>query len=169
MSKRKRLNNSNNRDSLQKAKGYAFLLLKFRLRSEREIYERLKKKKFNEEIIRETLLFLKSKNFVDDNNFSKAWIESRLANSIGLIRLKQELRLKGIDEEIIDSQISQVKDNYSEEDIVTKIAKDKFKKLPNLEPQKAKRRIYAYLLRRGFSPGVVIDVINSYEDRCFKG
>ena len=40
----------NKEELLQKAREYAFLLLKFRLRSEKEIYSRLKQKKFAEEI-----------------------------------------------------------------------------------------------------------------------
>lgn len=155
------MSNKNNIDSLQKAKNYAFLLLKYRLRSEKEIYTRLKKKKFDATIIEEILSFLKNNNFINDDYFTKAWIESRLSKSISLRRLKEELKIKGIDKEIIDSQISQIKKGYCESDIVTKIAQERFSKLQHrIEPQKAKRRIYAYLLRRGFSPEVVIDAIN---------
>lgn len=147
-------------DLFQKAKEYAFLLLKFRLRSEREIYLRLKKKKFDEQIIKETLAFLKDRRFVDDDYFAKTWIESRIRKPLGLRRLEAELKIKGIDKEIIDRQIDQIKKNYSEEDLVTKIAKTRLQKLKGIEPQKAKRRTQEYLLRRGFSPDVVIDIIN---------
>lgn len=152
--------NNRNIDPLQKAKNYAFLLLKFRPRSEKEIYLRLKKKKFEERIIKEVLLFLKDKDFIDDNHFAKIWIESRIKRPLGLRRLKEELRIKGIDKEIIDNQIEEIKKNYSEEDVVSKIAKERLNKLKGIEPQKAKRRIFSYLSQRGFSPGVVIDVIN---------
>lgn len=152
--------NNKDKDLLQKAKDYAFLLLKFRLRSEREIYERLRKKKFDERIIKETLTFLKEKDFIDDNCFAKTWIESRIKKPLGLRRLKAELKTKGIDKEIIDRQIDQIKKDYSEQDIVTKIAQKRLQKLKGIEPQKAKRRTQDYLLRRGFSPDVVIDIIN---------
>jgi len=149
-----------NKELLQKAKEYAFCLLKFRPRSEKEIYQRLKKKKFDDRIIKETIAFLKDKDFINDNYFAKAWLESRLKRPLGLRRIKEELRIKGIGKEIIDSQIDQIKKNYSEEDIVAEIAKVRFNRLKNIEPQKAKRRLYAYLLRRGFSPDVVIEVVN---------
>lgn len=148
---------------LQKAKNYAFLLLKFRVRSEKEIRQRLKKKKFVPEIIEETLSFLKEKKFIDDNYFAKTWIASRIKKPLGIRRLRQELRIKGIDREIIESEISEIKNNYSEEDIVTQIAKEKLKKIKGIEPQKAKRRIYAYLLRRGFSPQIVIECLNQMQ------
>lgn len=136
------------------------MLLKFRLRSEKEIRVRLKKKKFDQKIIEETVAFLKDQDFINDNYFAKAWLESRLKRPLGLRRIKEELRQKGIDKEIINSQISEIKKDYSEEEIVAEIAKARFNRLKNIEPQKAKRRLYAYLLRRGFSPEIVIDVLN---------
>jgi len=148
-----------NTDLCQKARGYAFLLLKFRLRSEKELYQRLKRKKFAEEIIRETILFLKDKGFIDDKSFTKTWIESRLKRPLGLRRIRQELNLKGIDKETIDSQLIEVKKNYCEEDIVRKIAQERLGHLKGIEPDIAKRRLYSYLLHRGFSPEIVIDAI----------
>lgn len=152
---------------LQRAKNYAFLLLKFRLRSEKEIYHRLKKKKFPEGIIQETLFFLRDKKFIDDNFFAKTWIESRLKKPLGLRRIREELKLKGLDKEIIDSQLSEIKKSYSEEESATKIAQQRLNKLKGIEPIKAKSRVYRYLLRRGFSPEIVIDVVNQLCKQTF--
>ena len=147
-------------ESVQKARDYAFLLLKFRLRSEKELYERLRKKKFDEAVIKEVLVFLKERNFLDDNLFAKTWVESRLKKPFGLRRLTQELKLKGIDKEIIDNRIEETRKGYSEADIVERLAKARLKKLKNIDPRKAKMRVYGYLLRRGFSPEIVSDAIN---------
>ena len=136
------------------------MLLKFRLRSEKELYSRLKKKGFDEVVIKETLSFLKEKSFIDDRIFAKAWIESRLKRPLGIRRIEVELKAKGIDKEIIDNQIEAVKQGYSEEDIVSRIAQERFRKLKDIEPQKAKRRIFAYLLYRGFSPEIIVDMVN---------
>ena len=144
----------------QKALNYAFLLFKFRLRSEKELYERLRKKKFDERIIRNTLSFLKEKGFINDNYFAKAWIEWRIKKPLGIRKLKEELKLKGIDKEIIDSQIQKLKETYREEDIVSELARVRFFKLKGIEPYKAKQRVYAYLIRRGFSPDIVMDVVS---------
>ncbi|MCX5701786.1 MAG: regulatory protein RecX, partial [Candidatus Omnitrophica bacterium] len=93
------------KDLEEKAREYAFLLLKFRTRSEHELWGRLKKKKFSPEIIKITLSFLKDKNFIDDNYFAKTWIDSRLKKPFGIRKIREELKLKGIDKEIIESQI----------------------------------------------------------------
>jgi regulatory protein len=146
--------------AFQKAKEYSFLLLKFRLRSEKEISERLKKKKFPEQVIKAAVAFLKEKKFIDDKEFARTWIESRIKRPLGLRRLKEELRAKGIDKEIIETNIREIKQDYPEADIVAEVAAEKLSRIKGVEPQKAKSRVYAYLLRRGFSSEVVIDTIN---------
>lgn len=150
----------NNKDLLQKARNYAFLLLKFRLRSENELRLRLKKKKFAEAVIEETISFLRQRSFLDDGLFAKSWIQSRIKRPFGLRRIREELRIKGLDKEVINKALQEVEKDYSEEEVVQEIAQERLGRLSGIEPHKAKRRLYAYLLRRGFSPEVVMDTIN---------
>jgi len=151
--------NKKDTDLSKKARDYAFLLLKFRPRSEYEICERLKKKKFTPEIIKSTLSYLKDKSFIDDNYFAKAWIDSRLKKPFGIRKIREELKLKGIDKEIIDSQINRIKENYSENEIVLEVAKKRLSRFKGLEPNKAKMRLWGYLTRRGFSSDTIAEVI----------
>lgn len=144
-------------ESPEKARNYAFLLLKFRLRSENEIRQRLKKKKFQPRIIEETIAFLKERRFIDDSSFARAWISSRLKKPLGMRRLREELRVKGISREIIENNIEEAKKSYCEEDTVKKIIREKWSKLKGIDPLKAKRRIYSYLLRRGFFPQTIME------------
>ncbi len=151
---------SENTDILQKAKNYCFLLLKFRARSETEIYDSLKRKKFDEEIIKAACKSLKEKGFIDDDCFAQQWIVSRLRKPFGLRRIRQELILKGIADNVIESNIAKITDNYSEEDIILNIAKIKLSKFTGQDTDKEKKRLYGYLLRRGFSSEVIVNVIN---------
>ena len=109
------------------------MLLKFRLRSENEIRQRLKKKKFDVDIIEMTLSFLKDKGFIDDDYFAKTWIESRIKKPLGIRRLKAELSIKGINKAIIDTQINEIKKSYPEEDIVKGIENREITELENLK------------------------------------
>lgn len=147
--------------SLDKAKSYAFLLLKFRQRSEKEISTRLKKKNFPENIIKQTLAFLKDKAFIDDESFARAWVNQRLKRPYGLRRIIRELKIKGIDEECAAGIVQELKESYNEEEVVRRLAKERFEKLAGIEPTKAKKRIYTYLLRRGFSPEIIITCVNN--------
>ncbi|MCX5707583.1 MAG: regulatory protein RecX [Candidatus Omnitrophica bacterium] len=154
----------NNKESALAARAYAFLLLKYRQRSVKEISGRLRKKKFSEEIIKETLDFLREKKFIDDPGFARAWIKERLVRGIGPRRLFQELKLKGIDKQVIESHLSQAKEYYSETETIRSLAERRFNSLKDLDQQTAKRRVYAFLLRRGFSPDAVIDTVNQYDN-----
>jgi regulatory protein len=153
----------NNKESALAARAYAFLLLKYRQRSEKEISERLRKKKYPEEIIKETLDFLREKKFIDDAVFARVWIRERLARAIGPRRLFQELKLKGIDKQVIENNLGEAKEYYSETETIRGLAERRFNSFKDLDPQAAKRRVYAYLLRRGFSPDAVIDTLNQLE------
>ena len=146
-------------DLFNKARDYAFRLLKFRMRSEKELRQRLKKKKFEESIIERVINFLREKEFVNDKEFARAWVESRLKRPLGFRRIKQELQIKGIDKKIIDDVLAIAESNYDEDSIVLELAKRRLKRLKGIEPRKIKSRLYSYFLRRGFSPDVISDII----------
>jgi len=143
----------------QEAKAYAFLLLKFRLRSEKELAQRLKQKGFSEELCQDTVNFLKDKQFIDDCVFAKGWVASRLKRPFGLRRIRQELIQKGLGKEIIEETFAQAKEDYDEGSIVRQLAEQRFSRLKGVEPLKAKARVYAYLMRRGFSPEITSDIV----------
>ena len=153
------MKNKDKNTNLEKAKEYVFLLFKFRPRTEREIFARLKKKNFSDDIIGQTIFFLKEKGFINDSDFAKIWIDSRIKKPLGLRRIKQELQLKGIDKEIIDKRLEEIKKEYREEEIVRRVLTQKLKALQGVEPSKIKARLYGYLLRRGFSPDVVTGLL----------
>ncbi len=149
--------------SFNKARQYAFLLLKFRPRSSKEIFGRLKKKNFDLKIIKEVICFLEEKRFLDDNEFTRAWVESRLARGYGFKRIVRELGLKGIDRQIIDSNIQEKKKHYSEDQVLNCLVEQKWHRLKALPPQKAKQRLFGFLARRGFSTALIIEAIEGLE------
>jgi len=145
--------------SAEKARAYAFLLLKFRLRSEAELIVRLKQKGFSDNLAQDTVDFLKDKEFIDDRLFARSWVASRLKRPFGIRRIKQELLGKGLDKQIIEDSLEQAKKGYSETQTVSQLARQRFARLAGIDPQKAKARVYGYLLRRGFSPDIVSETI----------
>ncbi len=151
--------------SAEKAREYAFLLLKFRLRSENELAGRLKQKGFSEELAQDTVNFLKDKQFINDRVFAKGWASSRLKKPFGFRRIKQELAQKGLGKEIIEETFAQLKEDYSESEIVSQLAEQRFSRLKGVELLKAKQRVYAYLLRRGFSPDTVAQIVHKLPDK----
>ena len=156
----KRKSSPDGADLIVKARQSAFRLLKFRLRSVDEIRQRLKKKKIPADIIEQTIRFLKEKEFIDDGIFAKLWLQSRLRRQMGFKRIIRELKEKGINPDIIEEITRETRKDYSEEKIVSDLARERLRKLKNVDRGKAKQRLYGWLLRRGFSPEVVFDVVN---------
>jgi len=149
-----------------KAKDYCYKLFRYRFRSEKEIRHRLRKRKFSKNIIERIIFYFKGLNYIDDSSFTRSWIEARLKKPYGLRRIEYELRNKGISEKIIKEEIERIKD-YSEYKIVKEIVEEKFtqplhaKQALRIDPNKLKKRLYSFLLRRGFSPEIILEVLDN--------
>ncbi len=146
-------------NELYKAKQYAFRLLKVRLRAEKELEKRLVLKNFSQETINQVINYLKVQGFIDDLNFAKALVNSRINyNPRSKRLLKYELIKKGVSKEIAQTAVDEI-GREDEQDFAGKIAERKFEKLKK-EPQiVAKRRLIDYLRRRGFDSGIILKII----------
>lgn len=141
----------------EKALNYAFLLLKYRNRTEKELEEKLSKKKYSKEVIIQTINKLKLLGLVDDNKFSKEFARYHLEKGKGIYLIKKELQKKKIDREIIENTLNELKPTEEEELIRAKMSFDKkIKQCQNLPPEKIYSRVGGFLARKGFS----IEIIN---------
>ena len=143
----------------RQAKDYTLRLIKFRLRSEKEIRDKLLGREFEPEIIDTVVESLKKAKLVDDALFARLWVESRIKRSLGLARLAYELKQKGIAKNLIESAIGRIKEGYDEEQVIGEIIGRKIKKMKGLSAQKIKNRLFGYLVRRGFSRGLIIEAL----------
>lgn len=149
------------KDQFQKAKNYAFLLLKYRIRSIEEMRQRLVKKNYDNDIIYSVIEFLKENEFLNDKYFARLWVKSRInQRPCGRKFLIYELKKKGIDPVIIEDAVSII-DEEAEYELAKKIAEKKFLILKK-EYSKAKSKLYAYLLRRGFKTGLVLKITREF-------
>lgn len=148
------------KEEIKKAKDYAFKLLSYRPRSIKEIQDRLKRKDYSSKIIFEVIKTLKRLKFLNDKEFAKMWVESRIkTRPMGRYRLYQELIQKGIDRDLIEKTLS----NYQEEEeieLAKELAQKKLKRsYRNLDQVTAQRRLYGFLQRRGFSCDTIQEVM----------
>jgi regulatory protein len=136
----------------KEAKDVALKFLSFRRRTEKQVKEKLKKKEFDEKSIDATIDKLKEFDLINDLEFATSWVKDRLAfKPRGKKLLRQELWKKGIKKEIIEQVTEELctDEDKAALELVGKIEK----RYRNLEPKVAKRRMYNFLLRRGFSYG----------------
>jgi regulatory protein len=140
-------------------RGAALRFLKIRPRSVAELRDKLANKGFEPQLIEDELKYLQSIELLNDRAFTASWIQHRLARPFGFRRIITELKQKGIVDHIISEAVANAKGQYAESDIVFELAERRASRLKNLDPQKRKKRVGDFLLRRGFPLDVVMKVL----------
>jgi regulatory protein len=148
-------------EGLNKAKTIVYRLLNIRLRSERELHEKLASQKLPNSIIEQALRYFKDLDLVDDRQFAQQWTTSRLKKPFGLNRIRIELKQKGIPTAIIQEALKEASQDYNELATAVKLAQHRVGKYKNIEPEKVRQRVYGYLQRRGFNTGTIVKAIET--------
>lgn len=151
---------SNNDQLLRKAKSIVYRLLKFRLRSTRELRDKLLSKNLPNPIVEQTIAYFTDLQLVNDRLFAQQWVSSRLKKPFGFKRIRTELKLKGIDAPIIQEVLNEAQETYDEQAVIRSLAQHRASKCTSVDPDKVKQRVYNYLLRRGFNTNIIIKVVN---------
>ena len=140
-------------------KAAALRFLKIRPQSIVELREKLEGKGFPKEEIGSLINELIASGLLDDRAFTKSWINYRLARPFGFKRIIQELKLKGIDQEIIGQAIAETDESYSPERVALDLAQRRWQRLPGIEDQKKRKRVLDFLLRRGFEADLALKIL----------
>lgn len=145
------------KEALTKAKNDSIRFLSYRPRSEWEIKNKLKDKKYQSEIIEKTIHLLKEKNMVNDREFSRMWIKDRLTNKpLGKLRLRKELYNKGIRRELIENTIHSFFQKEEDElELAYQLIRQKKDSLQLKNIQLEPKKIINLLKNRGFSYHVI--------------
>lgn len=141
--------------------------LSFRPRSEKEVGQYLARKISQKEgigyqqanqspQIAQIITKLKNYRYLDDLDFAKWWVSSRLKSKPkGQLFMKYELLKKGVAADVIERVLSQLP---KESILAQKAIEKKLKIWKKLPPKELKRKTYVYLKARGFSYDTVEEV-----------
>ena len=137
-------------EALQRAVDRAYNYLSYRPRSREEVRRYLRRKETAPDIIDAALERLDRLELVDDHAFASYWAESREQFSPrGARAIKNELRMKGVEREVVDEMISNEKD----EELALKAGRKKALSLvhnPAMDFVTFRTRLGSFLQRRGF-------------------
>nr|WP_282005418.1 regulatory protein RecX [Propioniciclava sinopodophylli] len=138
-----------------------------RARSRAELAQAMAKKAVPEAIIEAVLDRFEEAGLVDDAQFAGLWVEGQQRRMKSTRALKQELRLKGVDAEVVDEALAETADD-ADYQAASALARKKVRTMGALEPHVRYRRLAGALARRGFAPGlchrVVSEVTESVDD-----
>ncbi len=119
--------------------------------SQKEISQWFRRKEVPEELHQDLFNRLKNIGLLNDEEFARWWVEQRVHfKSYPAKMLKMELKGKGISDETIAKALSE-SDSVPEIDLAKKVLQKKFGSIPDVADIKQKKRVYDFLLRRGFS------------------
>lgn len=145
---------------INKARNYALRLIEMRRRSVKDIRDKLRVKSASPADIDLVIADLLSLGLLDDEKFARDWIENRQHfRPTGVVRLRQELFVKGINREIVDQAIGEYKSNADEFPAALDLARRKMKLYRKLDVNTTKRRLAGFLARRGYEGSVVSKVL----------
>ncbi len=151
------------------ARAAAMRLLKVRPRSAGEMRRELVRRKHRAEAIGEVIAALEETGLLDDRLFARLWIRERIdRKGFGKRRIASELFSKGVDREIIESELESGFDLEGELAVAERAARGRLRRLQSVPLETRKRRIYTYLMRSGFSSDIAAEAVRSVM-RLFSG
>ena len=130
-----------------RAKKRALYLLERMDRTEQQLREKLKSSDYPEEVIEEAIEYVKSFHYLDDERYAENFTRYKKEN-MSRQQIKQKLMLKGVSKDIIQNAIEEEYD-VDESIHIRNILEKKHFSYETADEGEF-RRVYGYLLRRGF-------------------
>ena len=133
----------------KRAKLRAMHLLERMDRTEAELYTKLKRDLYPEDIIEIAMQYVKSFGYIGDKGYARRFVESR-QGSKSKLEIKMSLLQKGISKEIVSEVLEAYYDGQDESMAIQRLL-DKKRFSAETATEEEKRKIYGYLMRKGFS------------------
>ena len=153
-------------DKTIRGKEYLLRLLSRRIYSRYEISGKLKNKGYPEKTIAELIFWLEENNYINDELFTEMWAQFRLHNKpIGRYKLNQELRTKGIKQDIIQKVIDKTYKEIDELTLAHNLVKEKIVSSEIKNIRIDPKKIYNFLLRRGFSTEISRNIYHELNNK----
>ncbi len=133
-------------------------------RSRKELADKLAKKDVPAELAARLLDRFEEVGLIDDDAFARAWVASRRSvgsgGGKGLARraLAQELRRKGIDDEVAREALDEIEPE-DEEAAARALVRKKLRTLSRVDDTTATRRLVGLLARKGYPSGMAFAVV----------
>ena len=144
----------------------ALNLLAFRARSSRELSRRLKEKGAPAECIEQVITKLRDAGLVDDADFARQVARSKVSGGASKRRVQQELFKRGVERDVADEAVSEVlaDENVDMVAVAERVARKRLPSLASADPQSRRRRLYAFLARRGHDSETIRTVMDRVLD-----
>jgi len=146
-------------ESLIRCKNSALRIIEKSYKTEKEVRDKLILKGYEDNSINKSIEFLKEYNFINDSNYTKAFISDKL-KSQGSQKIKYTLIQKGISKDKIEEELSNL-NKENEKNIALNLAKKKLDIIKKKENDnfKISGKLYRYLISKGYGYDVTSEVV----------
>ena len=137
-----------------------------RARSRKELSDKLRSKDVPDDLATRLLDRFEEVGLVDDEAFARSWVAGR-QSAKGLARraLAQELRRKGVDDEVAREALDELEPEQEEQAARTLVRK-KLRSLSRVDDVTATRRLVGMLARQGYGSGMAFAVVRDELSRA---
>ncbi len=109
-----------------------------------------------EDEIEATVLRLRDERLIDDASFAARFARSRMAHQgLGRHRVRRALWQKGVSKGVAEAGLTEALSEVSEASVLDALARRYWRQRAREEPEHRLRKLWAFLLRRGFPAGLV--------------
>ena len=136
----------------------ALHFLGYRARSRSEVRERLRRYGYGEETVRAVIGRLEELGYLDDEEFARTVVREK-ARRYGPRRVSADLRRSGVDAELVQDIVEAEFAERSEVETARSAAARRYNRGGS---DAEARRVYGFLVRRGYSADVCAEVAREY-------
>ena len=137
-------------DEVVRARDSALELLLVQTYTKRQMIEALEESGFCKHTVDETIENLEHLGHIKDEKFARNWVKKRRRTRPASKKtMKRELANHGVDNSTSDRVLAEIKE-ADETAVALQVARKQVNRYRCLEPQVARRRLYGFLVRRGF-------------------
>jgi regulatory protein len=156
-------------DAHSQARNIVLNQLNFMPRSRKELETALAKRHIEPDVAKSVLDRFEEIGMVDDAAYAELLVRSRCnTKRVSRSVLRQQLRQKGVNQEIIEEALLVVSD-ADELRMATELVERKARAMSRLEPEVRKRRLFGLLARKGYNTSIALRVIQDLEAADFNG
>ncbi len=146
------------------ARKIALRLLTRRMRTRREIEEKLTSRGFSRDIVSSVSDRLESAGLIDDVEYAAAFLRTSLRLRPRSYRvLRTELIKKGVSPELANSSVQESSQSIPETSVAREVLKKAHRLYGKLPDRERKRKLFSFMGRRGFSLETISELLGEGE------
>ena len=145
-----------------KCKDCAFYYINKKRYTKKELIDKLVKKEYDFDIAKEVADYLEEADYINDADYTRRFVHDAVnLKKHGLVRIKRDLFMKGIEKSIIEDVLNDLNPDTSS--TLMQLIESRASNI-DLKDEKQLNKLKGFLLRRGFSYGDINNALYEYSN-----